>query len=77
VAETQITHAAIDPRRAASVLDGQADPSALSVDDQRHGLAETRRVEGLSDAAFSIIITLLVLEIHRPDVAQGELGKEL
>jgi uncharacterized membrane protein len=41
------------------------------------GLPETRRSEGLSDAAFSIIITLLVLEIHRPTAAPGKLGEEL
>ncbi|MDB5736461.1 MAG: hypothetical protein JWO65_129 [Sphingomonas bacterium] len=41
------------------------------------GLPETRRLEGFSDAAFSIIITLLVLEIHRPAVAPGRLGAEL
>ena len=46
-------------------------------DDPKRGLAETRRVEGLSDAAFSIIITLLVLEIHRPDAAPGSLSDEL
>lgn len=40
-------------------------------------LPETRRVEGLSDASFSIIITLLVLEIHRPSTAPGMLGHEL
>src|SRR5882762_7036470 len=40
-------------------------------------LPETRRVEGFSDAAFSIIITLLVLEIHRPNAAPGRLGEEL
>jgi TMEM175 potassium channel family protein len=40
-------------------------------------LAETRRLEGFSDAAFSIIITLLVLEIHRPSAAPGRLGGEL
>lgn len=40
-------------------------------------LAEPRRLEGFSDAAFSIIITLLVLEIHRPSPAPGRLGAEL
>jgi uncharacterized membrane protein len=40
-------------------------------------LPETRRLEGLSDAAFSIIITLLVLEIRRPSTAAGLLGQEL
>ena len=41
------------------------------------GLPETRRLEGFSDAAFSIIITLLVLEIHRPNALPGKLGEEL
>lgn len=41
------------------------------------GVAETRRVEGFSDGAFSIIITLLVLEIHRPVTTPGSLGQEL
>jgi uncharacterized membrane protein len=40
-------------------------------------LPETHRLEGLSDGAFSIIITLLVLEIHRPNSAPGRLGHEL
>jgi hypothetical protein len=40
-------------------------------------LPRTRRVESFSDAAFSIIITLLVLEIHRPTAAPGRLGHEL
>jgi uncharacterized membrane protein len=40
-------------------------------------LAEPRRVEGFSDAAFSIIITLLVLEIHRPSASPGTLTEEL
>ncbi len=45
----------------------------------RHELSlpETHRVEGFSDGAFSIIITLLVLEIHRPAAAPGQLGEEL
>jgi uncharacterized membrane protein len=41
------------------------------------GVCEPRRLEGLSDAAFSIIITLLILEIHRPNAALGRLGEEL
>lgn len=41
------------------------------------GLAEPRRLEGFSDGAFAIIITLLVLEIHRPNAAPGRLGEEL
>ncbi len=40
-------------------------------------LPETRRLEGFSDAAFSIIITLLVLEVHRPNAIPGRLGEEL
>ena len=50
-----------------------------TVADERRAfeLPETRRVEGLSDASFSIIITLLVLEIHRPSTAPGMLEHEL
>lgn len=40
-------------------------------------LPEPRRLEGFSDAAFSIIITLLVLEIHRPNASPGNLGHAL
>jgi Endosomal/lysosomal potassium channel TMEM175 len=40
-------------------------------------LPEPRRLEGFTDAAFSIIITLLVLEIHRPNAVAGHLGEEL
>jgi TMEM175 potassium channel family protein len=35
------------------------------------------RVEAFSDAVFAIIITLLVLEIGRPEVGHGNLGSEL
>jgi uncharacterized membrane protein len=40
-------------------------------------LAEPNRLQSLCDGVFAIIITLLVLEIHRPSAARGELGKEL
>ncbi|WP_168607582.1 TMEM175 family protein [Rhizobium ruizarguesonis] len=44
---------------------------------EERDLPEPRRLEGLSDAAFSIIITLLVLEIHRPNAYPGHLVEEL
>jgi TMEM175 potassium channel family protein len=40
-------------------------------------LPEPRRCEGLGDAAFSIIITLLVLEIHRPNAEPSGFAHEL
>lgn len=40
-------------------------------------LVKTLRVEALSDGTFAIIITLLVLEIRRPDAASGRLAHEL
>jgi uncharacterized membrane protein len=46
-------------------------------DDGLRRLPEPHRVESFSDGAFSIIITLLVLEIHRPGAAPGRLGQEL
>lgn len=38
---------------------------------------ETHRLEALCDGVFAIIITLLVLEIHRPNMLPGKLAIEL
>ena len=51
-------------------MDGPADPG------QRRTPSSVR-VEAFSDAVFAIIITLLVLEIGRPEVGHGDLGSEL
>jgi hypothetical protein len=48
-------------------------PQLSAVEHHVLTLPEPRRSEGLSDASFSIIITLLVLEIHRPNVGPGGL----
>jgi uncharacterized membrane protein len=52
-------------------------PVSYATATNRPEYAEPRRLEGFSDAAFSIIITLLVLEIHRPAVSPGRLAGEL
>jgi uncharacterized membrane protein len=51
-------------------MDGSADPD-------RRRTPSSARVEAFSDAVFAIIITLLVLEIGRPEAGQGDLGQEL
>jgi hypothetical protein len=51
--------------------------SRANTEERTQSLPETRRLEDFSDAAFSIIITLLVLEIHRPRAAPGTLGEEI
>jgi TMEM175 potassium channel family protein len=40
-------------------------------------LAETTRLEALCDGVFAIIITLLVLEIHRSNAEPGKLAEQL
>jgi uncharacterized membrane protein len=40
-------------------------------------LVETPRLEALCDGVFAIIITLLVLEIQRPNAAPGKSAEEL
>jgi uncharacterized membrane protein len=39
--------------------------------------SETARIEAFSDGVFAIAITLLILEIKVPPVAQGELARQL
>jgi uncharacterized membrane protein len=46
-------------------------------EDKEPNLAEPARLEALSDGAFAIIITLLVIEIHRPSTTPGRLAGEL
>jgi uncharacterized membrane protein len=47
------------------------------IEELTRGLPEPHRAECFSDGAFAIIMTLLVLEIHRPNVGPGRLGAEL
>jgi uncharacterized membrane protein len=67
-------HLVAEPNAGAQVPD---EVMRETLGDQEVGLAETTRLEALSDGTFAIIITLLVLEIHRPGAAVGHLGKEL
>jgi uncharacterized membrane protein len=55
----------------------RCDESAHTQEADESRLVATTRLEGLCDAAFAIIITLLVIEIHRPNAAPGRLAQEL
>jgi uncharacterized membrane protein len=44
----------------------------MHAEKQTNELAETNRLEALSDGAFAIVITLLVIEIRRPDARPGK-----
>ncbi len=47
------------------------------VSNETNGASATGRIEAMSDGTFAIVITLLVLEIHRPAAAEGAMGQEL
>ena len=68
----------VTPARNSAMNDiSEVAPQLSTVEHHVLTLPEPRRSEGLSDASFSIIITLLVLEIHRPNVGPGGLAHEL
>jgi uncharacterized membrane protein len=56
---------------------GATESEAEIPNDKESNLAEPTRLEALSDGAFAIIITLLVIEIHRPSATPGRLAGEL
>jgi transmembrane protein TMEM174 (potassium channel) len=64
----------LGPFLGATKPDGAIDTRAFRKN-QDSNLAGTNRLKALCDGVFAIIITLLVLEIHRPSAARGELGK--
>lgn len=47
------------------------------IDEKNSSPAQIHRLEALCDGVFSIIITLLVIEIHRPSMEVGHLAEEL
>jgi hypothetical protein len=54
-------------------------PLEVQRPEKRHeaGFTDTGRLVILCDGVFAIILTLLVLEIHRPNAEPGRLAQEL
>jgi uncharacterized membrane protein len=79
VAPPRLTHHTENPllKSGYDPISTDGKTSRANTEERTQSLPETRRLEDFSDAAFSIIITLLVLEIHRPSAAPGTLGEEL
>jgi uncharacterized membrane protein len=53
------------------------EPQAVRLAPSKVELAQVTRLAALCDGVFAIIITLLVVEIHRPDTQAGKLGQQL
>jgi len=64
------------PRTSIEAAEQATDTSTQTSQTAQSDVAGTARLEALSDGAFAII-TLLVLEIHRPGAAPGMLAEEL
>jgi TMEM175 potassium channel family protein len=66
------------PEASSRAPEPSQDTKTLSaVEDRESKLVETSRVEALCDGVFAIIITMLVLEIRRPNAQPGKLAEEL
>ncbi len=69
--------AAFSPPDLQSSNSAAAESEAEVPKDKEPKFAGPSRLEALSDGAFAIIITLLVIEIHRPSATPGRLAGEL
>jgi uncharacterized membrane protein len=66
------------PEASSRAPEPSQDTKTRSADEDRESkLVETSRVEALCDGVFAIIITMLVLEIRRPNAEPGKLAEEL